>query len=164
MTTSITKAALFYFSMLLLTTAFTYKTESLVHPLPPLPGTDPVYDAVVANDARWEDAYNNCKLDVINELINEDLEFYHDKGGLSTSKQQLIEALKNNICGKVKRVLKKGSIEVSAIPGYGAVEIGMHGFANTNEPASEIRYARFVHVWKLEHGTWSITRVISLHQ
>src|SRR5215213_656318 len=69
-------------------------------------------DTILMMDGIWEDAYNNCKLDVMDEVISEDLEFYHDQGGLITSKQKLNEALKANICGKVKRQLKKGSLEV----------------------------------------------------
>jgi len=111
----------------------------------------------------WEDAYNNCKLEVMEELINEDLEFYHDQGGLLTSKQKLNEALKNNICGKVKRVLKKGSIEVYEIKGYGAVEMGQHGFININQQGEPDHYSKFVHIWKRDDNKWSITRVISLH-
>jgi ketosteroid isomerase-like protein len=122
-----------------------------------------LYDSIVAMDGAWEDAYNNCKLDVMEELISEDLEFYHDQGGLMTSKQKLNEALKNNICGKVKRELKKGSIEVYPIKGFGAVEMGMHGFYNSKEQTSAEHYAKFVHLWKRENGKWRITRVISLH-
>ncbi|HLZ16255.1 MAG TPA: nuclear transport factor 2 family protein [Cyclobacteriaceae bacterium] len=114
-------------------------------------------------DAKWEDAYNNCKLDVMDNIISEDLEFYHDQGGLMTSKQKLNEALKANICGKVTRELKKGSLEVYAIKGYGAVEMGLHGFHNNKEPASQLHYSKFVHIWKRDHGGWRITRVISLH-
>jgi ketosteroid isomerase-like protein len=122
-----------------------------------------LYDTIAAMDARWEDAYNNCKLDVMEEIISEDLEFYHDQGGLLTSKQKLNEALKNNICGKVTRELKKGSLEVYSINGYGAVEMGMHAFHNSKEPSSQPHYAKFVHIWKRDNGTWKITRVISLH-
>jgi ketosteroid isomerase-like protein len=122
-----------------------------------------LYDTIVALDARWEDAYNNCKMDVMEQLISEDLEFYHDRGGLMTSKQKLNEALKNNICGKVKRELKKGSIEVYEISGFGAVEMGMHGFLPSNSKGPADHYAKFVHVWKRQRGKWQITRVISLH-
>ena len=122
-----------------------------------------LYDSIVMMDSQWEDAYNNCKLNVMEEIISEDLEFYHDQGGLMTSKKKLNEALKNNICGKVKRVLKPGSIEVSPINGYGAVEMGLHGFVNNQEPHSEIHYSKFIHIWKRENGRWRITRVISLH-
>lgn len=132
---------------------------------PSLPQSEPktLYDTIVALDARWEDAYNNCKLDVMEELISEDLEFYHDQGGLLTSKKLLNEALKNNICNKVTRELQKGSIEVYPIPGYGAVEMGLHGFHNKQEPNSKPHFAKFVHLWKREKGKWQITRVISLH-
>jgi len=122
-----------------------------------------LYDSIVALDAKWEDAYNNCKLDVMEELISEDLEFYHDQGGLLTSKKKLNDALKENICGKVSRELQKGSIEVHPIPGYGAVEMGLHAFHNKKEPDSKPHFAKFVHVWKKENGHWRITRVISLH-
>jgi hypothetical protein len=125
--------------------------------------SDSLYDSIVALDAKWEDSYNNCKPDVMSELISEDLEFYHDRGGLLTSKAQLIEAVKKNICGKVTRELKKGSIEVSPIANYGAVEIGMHAFHNSAEPNSKPHFSRFVHVWKHDNGKWQITRVISLH-
>jgi ketosteroid isomerase-like protein len=127
------------------------------------PETKTLYDTIVALDTRWEDAYNNCKLDVMEELISEDLEFYHDQGGLMTSKTQLIAAVKQNICGKVTRELKKGSIEVSPIANYGAVEIGMHAFHNSAEPNSKPHFAKFVHLWKHDGGKWQITRVISLH-
>lgn len=126
-------------------------------------GEASLYDTIAAMDAKWEDAYNNCKLDVMEEIISDDLEFYHDQGGLMTSKQKLNEALKANICGKVTRELKKGSIEVYAIKGFGAVEMGLHGFHNKQEPAAQMHYSKFVHIWKRDHGKWKITRVISLH-
>jgi len=122
-----------------------------------------LYDSIATMDAKWEDAYNNCKLDVMEEIISEDLEFYHDQGGLMTSKQKLNEALKNNICGKVTRQLKEGSLEVYPIKGYGAVEMGLHAFHNKKEPGLEIHYSKFVHIWKRDNGKWRITRVISLH-
>jgi hypothetical protein len=84
-----------------------FTTRSITH-LEPAPMS--LYDSIAAMDTRWEDAYNNCKLDVMEEIISEDLEFYHDQGGLMTSKKKLNEALKANICGKVKRALKEGSL------------------------------------------------------
>lgn len=127
-------------------------------------GTAPtLYDTIAALDARWEDAYNHCKMDVMEDIISEDLEFYHDLGGLMTSKKKLNDALKQNICGKVTRELKKGSLEVFPIHGYGAVEMGMHAFHNSAEPNAETHYSKFVHIWKRTNGKWQITRVISLH-
>jgi hypothetical protein len=124
--------------------------------------TIPLYDTIVYMDSLWEDSYNHCRIDKQEELISEDLEFYHDQGGLMTSKKALIEALKKNICGKVTRELQAGSIEVYPIPGYGAVEMGLHRFHAKNDTGSG-PFAKFVHLWHNENGHWRITRVISLH-
>ena len=132
--------------------------------LPPyVPESKELYDTVARLDSLFFDAYNNCKLDVMANLISEDVEFYHDRGGLSKSKAGLIEALKNNICGKVTRELLKGSIEVYPVPGYGAVQMGAHRFHNKQEPDAPSHYSRFVHTWHREKDGWRLARVISLH-
>ena len=125
--------------------------------------SDPLYDSIAAMDGQWEDAYNNCKMSRMEDIISEDLEFYHDQGGLTTSKKAIMEALQKNICGKVTRELKKGSMEVYAIRGFGAVEMGLHAFHNNREPNAKPHFSKFVHLWKRENGKWRITRVISLH-
>jgi hypothetical protein len=96
-------------------------------------------------------------------IYADSIEFYHDKGGLETSKQALLNAIKQNICGKVTRVLVKGSIEVYPIAGYGAVEIGLHRFINHAENNSESKPDKFIVVWRYRNDKWQITRVISLH-
>ena len=126
------------------------------------PESKALYDSIVRMDSTWEDSYNNCRMDVQEQIISDDLEFYHDRGGVMTSKKLLIEALKNNICGKVTRELLKGSIEVYPINNYGAVEMGYHRFHNKKEKSTS-QYARFVHIWHKENGQWKITRAISLH-
>jgi hypothetical protein len=126
------------------------------------PESKELYDSIVHMDSVWEDSYNNCRLDVQGQLISDDLEFYHDQTGVMTSKKALIEALKNNICGKVNRELLKGSIEVYPINNYGAVEMGYHRFHNKTENVTG-GYARFILIWHHENGQWKITRVVSLH-
>ncbi|HYJ38111.1 MAG TPA: nuclear transport factor 2 family protein [Chitinophagaceae bacterium] len=129
-----------------------------------VPENKALYDTIARMDSLFFDAYNNCKLDVNASLISDDLEFYHDRGGLSTSKSQLVESLKNNICGKVTRELLKGSIEVYPIPGYGAVEMGAHRFYNNQEKErGPSRFSKFVHIWEGKNGKWKLARVISLH-
>ncbi len=113
-------------------------------------------------DSILFDAFNKCYLKQYADLFSEDLEFYHDKGGLSTSKNEMVEAIKNNICGKTNRELLKGSIEVSPIAGYGAVELGSHRFHNLIEKSIS-PYSKFVVIWKYENTEWKVTRVISLH-
>lgn len=122
-----------------------------------------LYDTIVRMDSIFFEAYNNCRLQVIDSMLSHNIEFYHDQGGLSTSQPQLMEALKNNICGKVTRELLPGSIEVYPIHDYGAVEMGLHAFHNNQEPGHPVHFSKFVHLWHKENGQWKMTRVISLH-
>ena len=114
-------------------------------------------------DSIFFTAYNTCDLDQQSELISEDIEFFHDKGGLSTSKSDIMEAMKNNICGKVTRELIKGSIEVYPILNYGAVQIGYHKFFNNQEPDAISNPSKFITIWKNENDTWQMSRIVSLH-
>ena len=114
-------------------------------------------------DSIFFTAYNTCDLDQQAALISEDIEFFHDQGGLSTSKTEIIEALKNNICGKVNRELIKGSIEVYPIHNYGVVQMGYHKFYNNQEPDAISNPSKFVTIWKNENENWRMTRIISLH-
>jgi len=123
-----------------------------------------LYDTIVYLDSVLFEGYNTCKLDRFEKYFSEDIEFYHDKGGLTTSKKEIIESLKKNICGKVTRELIKGSIEVYPIANYGAVQIGNHRFHNNQEKeGTPSPIGKFVHTWQHANGEWKITRVISLH-
>jgi hypothetical protein len=57
----------------------------------------------------------------------------------------------------------QGSLEVSPLPGYGAVEVGMHMFHNNQEKNAKPHPSRFIIIWKNNQGIWKITKVISLH-
>ncbi len=128
-----------------------------------LEGEQELYDTIIELDDIYFTAYNNCDMEKPAELYAEDLEFYHDKGGLSTSKQEILESIEKNICGKVTRELVEGSIEVHEIPGFGAVQIGMHKFHNNQEPDAISKASKFITIWKRDDDDWKITRVISLH-
>jgi len=108
-------------------------------------------------------AYNSCDMATQAAIYSDSLEFYHDANGLSTSKPAMLKALKDNICGKVTRVLVPGSIEVYPIPNFGAVEIALHRFINHQEKDAVSKPDRFVVVWRHLNGKWQIYRVISLH-
>jgi hypothetical protein len=129
-----------------------------------VPESKALHDTIARMDSILFDAYNTCKLDVFESLISDDIEFYHDRGGLSTSKKELVQSIKNNICGKVTRELLKGSIEVYPIPNYGAVQMGAHRFFNNQEAErGPSHFSKFVHTWHNENGKWKLARVISLH-
>lgn len=130
------------------------------------PDDQKLYDTIVHLDSVFFAAYNNCTLQ-LNEyaaFYSDSLEFYHDKGGLSTSKQNVVEGTKKNICGKVTRELVKGSVEVYPIPGYGAVEMGLHMFHNNQEKQTgPPKVSKFIIFWMQINKEWKITKVVSLH-
>lgn len=135
-------------------TAF-YKSENPV-----------LYNTIIHLDSIFFEAYNTCNLnlDKYGQFFSDDLEFYHDQGGLITSKQEIISATQKNVCGKVTRELIKGSIEVYPIKDFGAVEIGFHTFHNNEEPrGTPSKAGRFLIVWENKNQTWKISRVVSLH-
>ncbi|MGF1559520.1 MAG: nuclear transport factor 2 family protein [Flavobacteriaceae bacterium] len=120
-------------------------------------------ETIIAMDSVYFTAYNNCDMAKQAALYSEDIEFYHDMGGLVTSKEELLKGIANNICGKVTRELIENSIEVSEIPGFGAVEIKMHKFHNKEEPDAISTPSKFIALWKNTGTGWIMTRVISLH-
>jgi hypothetical protein len=126
------------------------------------PDNQKLYDTIVYLDSVFFAAYNTCNMELQAEFYNDDIEFYHDQGGLMTSKADLLEAIRKNICGKATRELVKGSIEVYPIGNYGAVEMGIHKFHNLVEGTTS-QGGKFVVIWKLESGKWTVSRVISLH-
>ena len=124
------------------------------------PAADPLFQTIQSLDAKLFDAYNHCDLEKFGSLLADDLEFYHDKGGLSVGRQATVEGVKNNICGKVTRELVPGTLEVYPIANYGAVEIGVHRFHHPQDTGN-VGEAKFIHLWQNKDGVWKITRVIS---
>ena len=122
-----------------------------------------LYHTIAALDAAVFDAYNKCELEKFGSFFTEELEFYHDNGGLTNrTRKSLVEAVKNNICNKVRRELVAGSLKVYPLRGYGAVEIGVHRFYHPGRDDVETPgEAQFVHLWQNINGDWKITRVIS---
>lgn len=127
------------------------------------PEDEELFNEIMEMDKKFFDAYNNCDLETQASIYSDSIEFFHDKGGLSTSKEQIIEGTKNNICGKVTRELVEGTTEVYPINDYGAVQIGYHKFFNNQEPDAESIPSKFIVIWKNDNGNWKMTKVISLH-
>ncbi|MHA6248563.1 nuclear transport factor 2 family protein [Pontibacter sp. CAU 1760] len=114
-------------------------------------------------DSLFFAAYNTCDLAEQARIYADEIEFFHDQGGLMTSKQAIIDGTEQNICGKVTRALVPGSIEVYPIKGYGAVEIGYHRFYNNQEPDAPSYPSKFIIMWQHVNAEWRISKVISLH-
>lgn len=130
------------------------------------PDDQKLHDTIAHLDSVFFSLYNNCstQLTAYAAFYSDSIEFYHDKGGLSTSKSDLVEGTKKNICGKVTRELVKGSVEVYPIPGYGAIEMGLHMFHNNQEKQTgPPKVSKFIILWKQTNKGWKIAKVVSLH-
>jgi hypothetical protein len=117
--------------------------------------------AITALDTALFDAYNKCDLVKFKSLLADDVEFYHDQGGVTLGSEKLTESIKNNICGgDVRRELVPGTFEAHYMKGYGAIEIGVHRFYHpkSNTAAGE---GRFVTLWQYKDGAWKISRALS---
>jgi ketosteroid isomerase-like protein len=113
-------------------------------------------------DTRLFDAYNQCDIPALSSLVSDDLEFYHDKTGLSVGKAKFLSNTKQYICGKVQRTLVASSLEVYPLEGYGAVEMGVHRFHHPDQSADDVAgEAKFVMLWQNTNGVWKLARVIS---
>jgi ketosteroid isomerase-like protein len=133
------------------------KTQSVKPPVDP-----ELFRIIEAQDAALFDSYNKCDLDKFIGFFDDNVEFYHDNGGVTLGSKALTESVKKNICGTTQRQLVPGTLEVFRIAGYGAVEMGTHRFTHPNaKPPIADGEGRFVHLWRYKDGTWKVTRVIS---
>jgi hypothetical protein len=121
---------------------------------------DALFQTIKTLDTQLFDAYNNCDLAVLGSMVSDDLEFYHDQTGLMVGKAPFLEAIKQNICGKVQRTLIESTLEVYPLKGYGAVELGIHRFRHPSDPGN-VGDAKFVMIWHSDNGKWKLARVIS---
>jgi ketosteroid isomerase-like protein len=126
-------------------------------------GSDELFQTISRLDKEVFDAIDRCDMQTEASFWSDDAEFYHDKTGLMIGGQQIVQAFKNNLCGKVKRELVPGTLEVYPLEGYGAVEIGVHRFLHPwEQDHGVVGEAKFIHVWQHKDGTWKIARVISI--
>ena len=119
--------------------------------------------AITELDTQLFDAYNHCDLKKFDSLLADDVEFYHDQGGLTLGHEKLTESIKNNICtGDTQRVLVPGTLKIYYMKGYGAIEMGVHRFLHPKSEATNgTGEASFVQLWRYKNGAWRLTRVLS---
>jgi Domain of unknown function (DUF4440) len=117
--------------------------------------------AVTALDTELFDAYNTCDLAKFSSLLDDNVEFYHDQGGVTLGREALTKSVKDNICGgDVRRELVPGTLQIYYMKGYGAVEIGVHRFYHPKTKGG-VGEGRFITLWQCKDGAWKITRAIS---
>jgi hypothetical protein len=125
----------------------------------PLP-SDALTKEIRALDAKVFDAYNRCDLPAFSSYFDPKVAFYHDTGGATFDRDAMVDGVRKNICGKVKRELIPPTFRVYPIKDYGAIEEGEHRFCElaTGHCGG---IAKFVMIWMKQGGAWRITNVLS---
>jgi hypothetical protein len=125
---------------------------------------DPLFDTISALDTEVFAAFNTCsdpaKLDKHAGFFAPDVEFYHDTGGVTWTRDAMIANTGRYVCGHFRRELIPGTLEVFPIKDFGAIARGSHRFCQFDSGQCE-GMADFTIVWRLQDGRWSITRVLS---
>lgn len=127
---------------------------------------DQLYKDVAKADSLLFSAFNTCDSVTYRKFLNEDIEFYHDLGGLNIGADYEMRSIRE-MCARgnhIRRALIKSTLEVYPIKGYGAVEMGVHRFYHTNKGQTQEKPSgtyKFVQVWEFKEGSWKLARVIS---
>ncbi len=159
----ISKSLITFSLLLLMTFACTSNKKSTVQ-ITASPLSTELYNIIASLDSAFFDAFNKRDISVLQSFLSEELEFYHDLGGV-TNYNQNIEAFKKTFASerKLRREIVKGSMEVQPIKDFGAVQTGVHRFYVTEKGQKEklSSEAKFVNLWQNRNQVWKITEIIS---
>ena len=119
-------------------------------------------------DSSFFVSFNNCDLETYGSFLSEDYEFYHDKQGMTKSRDAELESMKV-FCGEqrerqqLRRELIPGSLKVFPMNKYGAIATGEHKFylIINEQTRKSVTKAKFTTLWKFEDEAWKMTRTIS---
>lgn len=123
--------------------------------------------AVRAADARYWRAYNACDMRAMGELLTDDVEFYHDKTGLTASKPAVLQSLRNGPCADpamhLRREAVADSLRFHPLAGGFALLSGMHRFyvQRDGTPERLDGQAEFTTLWQALDGRWRMRRIYS---
>ena len=133
--------------------------------------TDTLTAVILHEDSAFWNAYNNCDTGGYKNFFTEDVEFYHDKGGITTGASSLIQSLEKNLCSNpdyhLRREAVAGTVKVYPMKKdneiYGAIIMGEHLFYITQNGKPEFLDgdANFTDLWIINNGEWKMKRVLS---
>lgn len=133
-------------------------------PEPAANSEDTLLAQVAALDEAMFDAFNRCsdpeQLKRHTAYFAADVEFYHDTGGVTWTRDEMIANTKKHACGNYRRELVPETLEVFPIKDFGALARGTHRFCQMESGECEGK-ADFVLLWREKDGQWQITRAFS---
>lgn len=121
-------------------------------------------ETLAALDAAAFDAFNRCdepgQLERHAGFFSPSVEFYHDNGGVTWTRDAMIANTAKFVCGNFRRELVPGTLRVYPVKDFGAIAQGVHRFCQIADGKCE-GMADFVMVWRQDGERWEITRVLS---
>ncbi|TFW16689.1 nuclear transport factor 2 family protein [Duganella callida] len=115
-------------------------------------------------DTEMFDAFNQCdkpgELDKYASYFDAAIEFYHDNGGVTWTRDAMIANTAKYVCGHYSRRLVPGSLKVIPVKDFGAITTGSHVFCQSGSGKCE-GIAEFTMVWRYKDDVWQVTRALS---
>ena len=128
---------------------------------------------IIRLDSAFWNAYNNCDTTQFINYLTDDVEFYHDKGGVTIGAPALINSLNKNLCSNpdyhLRREAVAGTVKVYPMESgneiYGAIISGEHVFYvnEKGKPEFPDGDANFTQLWLLRNGIWKMARILSFN-
>ena len=136
-----------------------------------LPDADTLRAQIAARDIEFFDVqFEQCAPERMRALLTDDVEFFHDKGGLVKGADAFV-AMYETMCTQRKapdawrsrRKLVEGTLHVDPVPGFGAIQTGEHTFHERqgDGPQKLVGRAKFAIVWQLAADGWRMSRILS---
>ena len=126
---------------------------------------------VLSLDSAFWGTYNTCDATSFDKYFTNDIEFYHDKGGIMKGIDELVATTKRNLCSddnfRLRREAVPGTVKFFPLKSdnkvYGAILSGQHVFYILQKGKSPRPdgLARFTHLWLLTDAGWRMSRVLS---
>ncbi|QCW99600.1 nuclear transport factor 2 family protein [Aggregatimonas sangjinii] len=134
-----------------------------------------LYQTLKTQDSiLFDAAFDSCAPEVLETIFTEDFEFYHDKGGLTSGRDNFLAPMRENCANwdknapqPSKRILFPNSLKVYPLYKdgelYGAIQHGIHRFESLDENGNYQKgdEAQFTHVWIKDAAGWKIKRELS---
>jgi hypothetical protein len=126
------------------------------------PSNEPLFQEILTMDSLLFTAFNNRDVAAMGDIFDKDLEFYHDKTGLTGYDRnlELLGGLVNNPKAPTRTLLRE-SMEVYPVPGYGAIQSASHRFCHLENGVMDCGTFKFVHIWQKKPEGWKLTRIVS---
>lgn len=127
---------------------------------------------ILQKDSLFWHAYNSYDIPAMAAFFSKDVEFYHDKGGITLGLTNLVNSFKKSLIDnadrfRLRREAVDSSVKIFPLRNagiiYGAVCSGQQLFyvREKGKPERADGITRFFHVWLLDGEDWKMARIIS---